>query len=366
MFTSLLALLAFRQNPAAKPATPIVFAGVVGPGRCRIPIQFAKTNYLFLVDTGIETSYIRSDIKAQILKADPKAQLSLGDASVSLRSISTQDSTVYREFPPIAGIIGMDILSKVAFSVDYNTQQVTVWPDKADIGDMEKSVFGPHDKAGIISLISEQGYRSMFLQTSLGESELDTGAPVSMLAKTATESPEVFSTGISAPLELFDGTAGKATQVIVRNMQLGDQQIVCQPFLLSDTADVGVISPNLLGRKILFDFPHKEVEFVPPTGTDRACTAIASMLRGEVQVRKGDLFLKTQKARNLGVTEEQWTRVISIAGRKGSDWLKLFASNDPSTANDLQEAYEAVSRGGEVLVEENGKPTRLLVAPFIH
>src|SRR5256885_17013259 len=75
------------QTPKLKLTTPVVIAGVVGAGRCRIPIDVAGKTYLFLVDTGIEKSYIRSDVKANALTRDPLAKLILGDISIAVAEI---------------------------------------------------------------------------------------------------------------------------------------------------------------------------------------------------------------------------------------------------------------------------------------
>jgi hypothetical protein len=363
----LLCLLFSRlQVPKSKDTTPVVFSGPVKAGRCRIPVELGGKSYLFLVDTGIEQSYLRPDVKVAILKQDKKAVLGLGGGSIPIDAIAAQESSVYQEFPPIGGIIGMDILSKVAFSIDYNKQEVSIWPAAATEADIELGVFADEHKSSTIPLISEPGYQSMFLQTSLGEAELDTGAVVSLLAKTASKSPEVLPTTLTRPMELFDGKAGKATQVVVRQIRLGDDNVFCQPMLLSDTTDVSVISANLFGRKILFDFPHKKLEYAIPSDTERACNAIGALLHGTVEARKSELFLKAQLARNLGATKDPWVRIASIDGRKGSEWLAMFQRRDPAVALALQRAYDSLSKSGKVMVEHDGKQEALYLAPYLN
>ena len=366
MLTSLAFLLAALQNPAEKVVTPTVIAGVVKPGRCRIPIAVAGKSYLFLVDTGLEKSYIRPDVKAYVLKLDKKATLSLAGGSIAISDLPSPEAAVYTEIPAVGGIIGMDILSKVAFGIDYDKQQLTLWPTDAKQSDIETSFFPAPQKFSSIPLITEPGYVSQFLQTSLGEAELDTGASVGLLAKSAASSPEVFATSLSRPLQLFDGTAGHASQAVVRHLKLGDVDVFCQQFLLSDTADVGVVAASVLGRRVLFDFPDKRVSFVSPSDEERGCSAIGSLLHGTVMAKNGELYLKAQMAKNLGATKNPWVRVVSIDGRKGSEWLSMFLRRDDALAGELRNAYDSLAKNGKVIVERNGKQETLLISPFIN
>lgn len=353
------------QTPVLKFTTPVVYKGVVKPGRCRIPLEVSGESHLFLVDTGIEKSYVRADVKASLLARDRKATISLGTTSLAVDTLSSPNSSVYNEIPVISGIIGMDILSKLAFSIDYDKGQVTIWPDVSS-EEMEKGTFAVGEKYATIPLISEPGYLSLFLMTSLGEAELDTGAAISLLPKSATSSPEVFATSLSKPLELFDGMAGRASQAIVRNLRVGEQDIFCQQFLLSDTANVGVISAGILGKKILFDFPHKRVVFAVPSESGRACASIGALLHGTVEARKGELFLKAQLAKNLGASKNPYVRIVSLDGRTSSEWLAMFLRRDERTADLLRNAYDSLSKTGKVIVEHDGKQERLLIAPYLN
>jgi hypothetical protein len=354
-----------RQTPVLKPTAPVVISVPVAPGRCRVPVDVAGKTYLFLIDTGMEKSYIRADVKANALARDPKAELVLGAGSIPIADLPSQSSTVYLEVPAIAGIVGMDVLSKVAFTIDYDKQQLTVWPENAKQEDMVKGLLQPGQQMASIPLLSEQGYLSLFLQTSLGECELDTGAAVSLLAKAAAKSPEVFQTKLSQPMQLFDGTAGKATQAIVRRMSLGDENLFCQQVLVSDTTDVGVISPNLFGRKVLFDMPGKRVVFAASSPSEQACRTIGALLHGTVEEREGEPFLKAQLVKNLGPGQSPWVRIVSINGHKGSDLLTMLKSKDLLSAVILQKAYDSLATGGKVLIERKGKQESLFVAPYL-
>jgi len=365
MLSALAFACALFQQPFDKPSKPVVLSGPIKAGRCRIPLSVGGQTYLFLIDTGIEKSYIRGDAKAAILKRDEKALLSLAGSSVAVSDLPNQKSSVYLEIPQIAGVVGMDILSKIALSINYDKQQLTLWPENSAESDIEKAVFPKDQKLANISLIPEPGYLSLFMQTSLGECELDTGASLSLLARSATKSPEVFSTSINKPLELFEGGLGHASQVVVRDFQLGDDDMYCQPFLLSDSADVGVIAASQLSKTIYFDLPGKRVLFAVPTETEQACSAIGALLHGTVMDKNDELYLKAQLARNLGSTQSPWVRIVSIDGKKGSDWLSMYVHRDPSTADGLRKAYDSLSRDGKVIVERNGKQEQLLIAPYI-
>ncbi len=360
------AAFALIQIPVIKGVDPIVIAGIVKPGRCRVPILLSGQSELFLIDTGIEKSYVRADVKQKALKSDSKAVLTLGSVSIPLSTIPSQQSTVYQEFPPIGGIIGMDILSKVIFSIDYDKQEVTIWPEAAPGKELGAGFFKKDDEIASIPLLKDTGYLAPFIMTSLGEAVLDTGAVTSLLGKRATSSTDVLATSLSRPMEFFEMSAGKATQVVVRNLSLSGHEIFCQPMLLSDTTDVAVISAGLLGRRVLFDLPHKRVEYAVPSEIDRACSAIGSLLHGTVEEKKGELFLRAQSARNLGATKTPSVRIISIDGRKTGEWLAMFRKRDPATADLLRGAYDSLSKNGKVMVEHNGKPEALLLAPFLN
>jgi hypothetical protein len=353
------------QTPVTRGVEPVVIPALLNPGRCRISITIAGQPELFLIDTGIEKSYIRSDVKAKVLRADPKAVLTFGAGTIPVSSLPSQSSTVYQEFPPISGIVGMDVLSKVVFSIDFDKHQVMVWSDAVTGNDLGSGFFKPNEEIASIPLLLETGYLAPFVQTSLGEAVIDTGAAVSLLSKNATRSEDVLSTSLSRPMEFFETTAGRATRVVVKELLVGGREIFCQSMLLSDTTDVGVISATLLGRKVLFDIPHKRVEYAVPSDNDRACATFGALLHGTVEEKNGELFLRAQTAKNLGATKSPLVRILSIDGRKSTDWLEMFRNRDPRTPDELRKAFDSLSKKGRVMVEHNGKPEPLLLAPFL-
>jgi len=357
-----LALAGF-QNPAPHVPAPIVLSGALSPGRCRVWVDLAGDKYLFLVDTGMDHSYIRPDLKQNALAKDPNAKIAIADASVPVSKFDTQSSSLYRERPYVGGLLGMDILGKLAFTIDYDSQQVTVWPPAYPADQMEEDLGKSITK---LSLLSEPNTTLQFFNTSLGLAQLDTGAAISLLPKTANASPEVFPTKISQPLELFEGVTGKATQSVVRKLAIGDQDLFCQMLLVSDTVDVGVISPNIFSRKVLFDFPNHQIEFSQLSSSDQACRALGAVLHSTVEDRNGEPYMRTQSIKNLGPGQFTWVRVVSINGHKGHDLLTMLENKDLLSATILQNAYDSLANGGTVIVDNGSKQERLYVAPFIH
>ena len=365
MFAALLFTSLALQGPALKVTSPILFRGSVSPGRCRVPLLLGDQMYLFLIDTGIDHSYIRFDVKHKLLIESPDEKLVFGSGSIPVKKMQAVDSTLYREIPPVAGIVGMDLLKHERFTIDYVGQTLTLWPTDKDLPEMSDSVGGDKDRIVTIDLIDEENTPSMFVNTSLGEAELDTGAMLSLLPKTASTSPEVLATKISQPLELFDGTAGRATQAFVRNLSIGSQQIFCQQVLLSDTVNVGVISPSLFAKRVLFDFPNKKIVFAEPDPSWMACKTIGTLVHGMVEERNGEPFLKAQLAKNMGPKSSPWVRIVSIDGHKGSDLLKMLKDKDSLAATIVQHAYDSLAKGGIVLIEHDGKQEKLYVQPFL-
>lgn len=370
IFLGVLAFTSCTSAQTAAPKTPlgspVVLSGPIQPGRCRVAIDLDGHLRLFLIDTGLEHSYIRLDVKRNVLAKDPKAQLTVGTASIAVSDLTTPDSTLYQEVPAVAGVVGLDVLSKIVFGIDYRDRKLTVWPAKSKDAGKDWVLQDSRSQQSIdIPLDIEEGSDVPFVATEYGTCELDTGATITLLPKGAANSTSVIPTNVTQNLELFDGTAGHANQAIANELEIGHQSFFCSPVLVGDQVDVGVFAPSLLGDRVLFDLPNHRISYAGPRPeTADAEYALTTLFHTPVQARNGHLYLLA-RGPALDKSTDPWTKLISINGHSADDLLKLFLMQNTQACLIMLHAYNAMPTGCKVVVDQAGKQNTILMSPFL-
>ena len=332
------------------------------PGRCRVALNLDGHPRLFLVDTGLEHSYLRGDVKKNVLARNPQAEMAFGPASVAIASLETPDSTLYREVPAVAGVVGLDVLSKVAVGIDYLGGEVIVWPAGKHEADETDWVKTAGTDAKTLDIGTPAGGDAPFVRTGFGDCELDTGATISLVPASASNSPSLMSTKLSSDLELFDGTAGRATQAIASEFQVGGESLFGCPVLIGDKAATGVFAPSALGRKVVIDIPNHRLIYAERTPVDDACVALSSLLKTPVVMMKGRLHMLASRPSES--KRDPWAELISVNGRSAEDVLALYQKRDPEACVVLEHAYAKLPTGCKVVIQKDGKPSTILVGSF--
>ncbi len=363
-------ILVGHSQEAAPKATAVeeavTLSGPIQPGRCRVTLDLDGHPRLFLIDTGLEHSYIRPDVKLNVLAKNPKAQLSVGPASIAVSSLTTPESTLYQEVPAVAGVVGLDVLSKIVFGIDYKNRKLTVWPANTKDPGKDWLLEDPKSQEPInIPLDIEEGSNVPFVATEYGTCELDTGATITLLPKGAANSTSVISTNVTENLELFDGTAGHANQAIANELEIGHESFFCSPVLVGDQVDVGVFAPSVLGSRVLFDLPnHRITSAGPRRETADAEYALTTLFHTSVQARNGHLYLLA-RGPAMDKATDPWTKLVSINGHKADDLLRLFLKKDTQACIIMLHAYNAMPAGCKVVVDHAGKQTTITMSPFL-
>ena len=370
IFLGTLALACLSTQAAAPKAplinAPITLTGPIQPGRCRVSLDLDGHPRLFLIDTGLEHSYIRPDVKRNVLAKNPNAQLAVGPASIAISDLTTPNSTLYQEVPAVAGVIGLDVLSKIVFGIDYRGHKLTIWPSSTKDAGQDWLLQDPKSQQPVkIPLEVDQGSDVPFVATEYGTCELDTGATITLLPKGAANSTSVIPSNVTENLELFDGTAGHANQAIANELEIGHESFFCSPVLVGDQVDVGVFAPSLLGDRVLFDLPHHRISYAGPRAeTADAEYALTTLFHTTVQARDGHLYLLA-RGPALDKSTDPWTKLISINGHNADDLLGLFLKKDTQACIILLHAYNAMPTGCKVVVDHAGKQTTIIMSPFL-
>jgi hypothetical protein len=325
----------------SRQSTPTQVKGLIDPGRCRIRIPIAGREYTLLVDTGNQGSHLRRDVKAQILRDDPAATLTLGSGSVPVKGLDTGDSTIYDEYPPIEGILGMDVLADLVIGIDYRNKNLVILPTGG--GDWIGR------DATAVPLLYEEDTTCPYVATQFGTSVLDTGATVSLMPKDATSSASIVKTRITRPLELFDASPGDVTLAIATKLEVADRTLFCAPVLLSDVADRGVVAPSLLADRIVIDLADRQLWRPAKTrSATTLCQALSLLFRERVFEDKGGLYLDASLA---GLPKKEFAKIVSVNGRTAADLLALFERRDPKAPEIMRNMFNALRTGCKAVMQ---------------
>ena len=244
---------------------PLEIAGGVGYVSLRVgdsePLRF-------LLDTALPYSVVRSDI-AGGKPSYPHATLHIGQLDVIDIPLDTHrfDEAAVRQFAPLDGILGYDVLAKYAVEIDATTKTLR-------FGDRDSYRHGPGGNA--IAMVLEHAIPVFPITLELPNRKpiearvgLDTTCPCAVKIGTAfTESNHLLDRLDGAPVRDSRGLIGLSARA--DGVRIGTARLL-RPFVLFSTEHdfrdpeiVGTVGFGALpGYIVVLDYAHDRIWFDP-------------------------------------------------------------------------------------------------------
>ncbi len=356
----ILALHATSQAASPIPRSPIEIPCDLETGYCFVTIQIDSKPYNFLVDTGNTDSYISRTALRAIARSDKHASFTIGPVTVPVASLSILTKAEDKLALKPDGYLGMDVLSKLIFGIDYEKGQFLVWPAGANrdvamqwvtsrgLGAISEGVAGP------------QGDNRLFIPSGYGgDLCIDTGMNTMLLPENPAKEKDFVDSGIVTPMRIFDRGIGKVKiEVIPHPAGLPAMLDNLPVFVTSHPMPYGVCGAVLLGPRLLVDGLNKTIcKTVGQDDSFEFWTAMA-FIYPFVNVIDGKLYIPVNHdtaphVADKDLPKEGRMEIVSINGISIADLFATYSKHDGAGSQTLKKIIVAVRKGckADILVD---------------
>jgi len=333
--------------------TPTEIPCEVAFAQCDINLQIAGKEYKFLIDTGNDKSYISSEMRKEIAASEKPPFLKLGNLLAPVLQFEDLSKFSLHVVSGVDGVLGMDMLAKLAFGIDYQNKKFFVWPAGHVMTSNAIEWLGSHTTTFIVVPMATMPNDDRFyVRSQYGYLTLDTAAPLSLLPSAPDQQKTFLTTGIHHKIDVFNMTLPDTEVKVAGLLQADGLSLENYPVLIcKDLQGIGAVSGAMFGPRILIDGPAQTITVAPQRTPDEEFTMTLQVLTmGDAYLENGKVYVPvdTDDVPKKLVPEDKRWQIIAINKVKLDDLRAMYNNHDPKTGQVVRDIIKALDKGCDI------------------